>query len=67
MEHHGALDGPLRWPPCEPSQAVQARKRAARRAAQGGVEAAEAAARAPRVAAQLMAWDHDPMGLSLLA
>ena len=38
---------------------MQVRQRAARRAVTGAVDVAEAAARAQRVAAQLMDWSND--------
>ena len=66
LENHVDLDVPLRLPPCAPSQAVKVRKRASRRAVRGVVDAADAEARAQRVAAQLMAWYNDHVGLSLL-
>jgi hypothetical protein len=67
FEQHVDLNEPLRMPPCEPSQSVKVRKRASRRAVKGEVDVAEAEARAQRVAAQLMAWDNDTVGPSLLA
>ncbi len=67
LENHGDLVVPLRLPPCEPSQSVKVRQRASRRAVKGLVDAAEAEARAQRVAAKLMAWYNDHVGLSLLA
>src|SRR5438093_906999 len=66
LEHHVDLDEPLRLPPSEPSMAVKRRQRASRRAVQGAFAAAAAAARAQRVACQLMAWYNDTVGLSLL-
>lgn len=66
LEHHVDLDEPLRLPPSEPSMSVKIRQRASRRAVKGAVDAAEAEARAQRVACQLMAWYNDTVGLSLL-
>jgi hypothetical protein len=56
---------PLRLPPDEPRVAVHVRQRASRRAVKGAVAAAEAEARAPRVAATLMDGDHAQVGPSL--
>src|SRR5262249_25497427 len=58
---------PLRVPPCAPNQSVKVRHRASRRTVKGAVDAAEAEARAQRVAAKLMAWYNDKVGPSLLA
>lgn len=66
MENQVDLNAPLRLPPCEPSQAVKVRKRASRRAVKGVFDAAEAEARAQRVAAKLMGWYNDHVGWSLL-
>ena len=66
MENHVDLNVPLRLPPCEPSQSGKVRTRASRRAVQGVVDAAEAEARAQRVAAKLRGWYHDHVGWSLL-
>jgi hypothetical protein len=66
LENHVDLNQPLPWPPYEPSRAVKVRKRASRRAVKGPVDAAEVEARAPRVAAMLMAWYNDQVGPSLL-
>src|SRR2546426_9957983 len=62
MENHVELAVPLCLPPWEPSQSVQGRQRASRRAVKGVVDAAEAEARAQRVAAQRMVWDNDHVG-----
>jgi hypothetical protein len=56
LEHPVDLNAPLRMPPQEPSVAVTVRQRASRRAAKGTGNAAEAAARAQRVAATLLDW-----------
>jgi hypothetical protein len=66
LEHHVDLDEPLRLPPSEPSMSVKIRQRASRRAVKGAFDAAEAEARAQRVACQLMAWYNDTVGPSLL-
>jgi hypothetical protein len=66
LEHHVDLNAPLRMPPQEPSVAVKVRKRASRRAAKGTVDAAEAEARAQRVAAMLLDWYNARVGPSLL-
>src|SRR5678815_2875529 len=55
LENHVDLNQPLRVPPSEPSLAVK-----------GRVDATEVEARAQRVAATLMAWYNDHVGLSLL-
>jgi hypothetical protein len=67
LAQHVALNEPLRRPPCEQSQAVKVCQRAARRTVKGAVNVAEAEARAPRVAAKLLAWYHDKVGLWLFA
>jgi hypothetical protein len=67
LEKHGDLNEPLRLPPFEPSQSVKVRQRASRRTGKGDLDVAEAEARAPRVAAKLMAWDHHTGGPSLWA
>jgi len=66
LENQVDLNVPLRLPPYTPSLAVKVRKRASRRAVKGAVDGAEAEARAQRVAAQLVAWDNDHVGPSLL-
>lgn len=65
MENPVDLTAPLRLPPCESSPSVKVRQRASRRAVQGVFDAAEAEARAQRVAAKRMGWDHDRVGWSL--
>jgi hypothetical protein len=66
LEHQVDLNAPLRWPPSAPSVSVKGRQRASRRAVKGAVDAAEAEARAPRVAPTLVAWDNAHVGPSLL-
>jgi hypothetical protein len=53
-------------PPPEPSVAVKVRERASRRAVKQAVDAAEAEARAQQVAAQLVSWYNQQVGVSLL-
>jgi hypothetical protein len=65
-ENHVALQEPVPLPPVEPRQAVKGRQRASRRAVQGAVDGVEAAGRAQRAAAQLIAWYNAPVGPSLL-
>jgi hypothetical protein len=67
LEDHVDLNTPLRLPPPEPSLSVKVRQRASRRAVKGAVDAAEAEARAQRVAAKLMDWYNDTVGPLLLA
>jgi hypothetical protein len=66
LENHVAPNEPLRLPPPEPSLSVKVRKRASRRAVQGVFDAAEAEARAQRVATKLTDWYNDHVGPSLL-
>jgi hypothetical protein len=66
LENHVDRNAPLRLPPYEPSLAVKVRKRASRRAVKGSVDAAEAEARAQRVATKLVDWYNDTVGPSLL-
>jgi Transposase DDE domain len=66
LETHVDLHEPLRLPPFEPSQPVKVRQRASRRAVKGAFAAAEAEARAQRVAAKLMQWYNTAVGPSLL-
>ena len=56
LAHQVALKVPVRMPPVEPSQAVKGRQRASRRAVKGAGDEVESAARAQRVAAQLLDW-----------
>src|ERR671922_43869 len=53
-------------PPQEPSVAVKVRERASRRAVKQAVDAAEAEARAQLVAAQLVAWYNQHVGVSMV-
>ena len=66
LENHVAPNEPLRLPPPEPSLSVKVRQRASRRAVKGVFDAAEAEARAQRVATKLTDWYNDHVGLSLL-
>jgi hypothetical protein len=66
LENHMDLKTPVRLPSVEPSQPVQVRQRASRRAVKGAFNASEAEARAQRVSSQLMAWYNDHIGPSLL-
>src|SRR5215475_11337111 len=52
--------------PPEPSVAVKVRERASRRAVKQAVDAAKAEARAQQVAAQLVSWYNQQVGVSLL-
>jgi len=60
------LRQPASLPPQEPSVAVRVRERASRRAVKQAVDAAEAEARAQQVAAQLVGWYNQQVGVSLL-
>src|SRR5215470_4445440 len=66
MEQQADLSQPTRRPPQEPSVAVKVRERASRRAAKHPVDAAEAEARAYQVAAQLVGWYNQQVGVSML-
>src|SRR5215831_17795969 len=66
MEQQADLSQPTRRPPQEPSVAVKVRERASRRAAKHPVAAAEAEARAYQVAAQLVGWYNQQVGVSML-
>jgi hypothetical protein len=66
MEQQADLSQPVRRPTQEPSVAVKVRERASRRAVKQAVEDAEAEARAHQVAAQLMHWDNQHVGVSML-
>jgi hypothetical protein len=66
MEQQADLSQPVRRPPQEPSVAVKVRKRASRRAVKQAVEDAEAEARAYQVAAQLVGWYNQQVGVSML-
>jgi hypothetical protein len=65
MEQQAALSQPTRRPPQEPSVAVKGRERASRRAVKHPVDAAEAAARAHQVAAPLVGWYNQQVGVSM--
>src|SRR5437867_3263367 len=66
MEQQADLSQPARRPPQEPSVAVKVRERASRRAVKQAVDAAEAEARAHQVAAQLVGWYNQHIGVSML-
>jgi hypothetical protein len=66
LENPADLNAPLGLPRFEPSLSVKVRKRASRRAVKGAYDAAEAEARAQRVAARLVGWYNDHVGPSLL-
>src|SRR6266436_1033551 len=66
MEQQVDVRQPTPLPPPEPSVAVKVRERASRRAVKQAVDAAEAEARAQQVAAQLVSWYNQQVGVSLL-
>jgi hypothetical protein len=66
MEQQADLRQPTRRPPQGPSVAVKVRERASRRAVKHPVDAAEAEARAHQVAAQLVGWYNQQVGVSML-
>jgi len=66
MEQQADLSQPTQWPPQEPSVAVKVRERASRRAVKHAVDAAEVEARAYQVAAQLVGWYNQQVGVSML-
>jgi len=66
MEQHADLSQPAQRPPQEPSVAVKVRERASRRAVKQAVDEAEAEARAHQVAAQLVGWYNQQVGVSML-
>src|SRR3989442_2184353 len=66
METQVDLSQRARMPPPEPSVRVKVRERASRRAVKQAVETAEAEARAHKVAEQLVSWDNQQVGVSLL-
>src|SRR5262247_58621 len=66
MEEQADLSQAVPLPPQEPSVAVKVRERASRRAVKQAVDAAEAEARAQQVAAQLMNWYNQQVGVSML-
>ena len=66
MEHEADVSQPVLMPPPEPSVAVKARQRVSRRAVKQAVDEAEAAARALKVAEQLLSWYNQQVGVSML-
>jgi hypothetical protein len=66
MEQQADVCQPTPPPPAEPSVAVKVRERASRRAVKHAVNEAEAAARAQQVAAQLVGWYNQHVGVSML-
>jgi hypothetical protein len=66
LEEQADLSQPAPLPPQEPSVAVKVRERASRRAVKQAVDAAAAEARAQQVAAQLVGWYNQQVGVSLL-
>jgi hypothetical protein len=66
MEQQADLRQPVWRPPQEPSVPVKVRERASRRAVKQAVEDTEAAARAHQVAAQLVGWYNQQVGMSML-
>jgi hypothetical protein len=66
MEQQADLSQPALRPPQEPSVAVKVRERASRRAVKHAVDGAEADARAQQVAAQLVGWYNQHVGMSML-
>jgi DDE family transposase len=66
MEQQADLSQPVRRPPQEPTVAVKVRERGSRRAVKQAVDAAEAEARAHKVAEQLVSWYNQQVGVSML-
>src|SRR5499433_469650 len=66
MEQPADLSQPVLLPPPELRVAVKVRKRASRRAVKQAVDEADAAARALQVAAQLVGWYNQHVGVSML-
>jgi Transposase DDE domain len=66
MEQQADLSQPTPRLPQEPSVAVKVRQRASRRAVKQAIDAAEAEARAYHVAAQLVGWYNQQVGVSML-
>jgi hypothetical protein len=66
MEQQADLSQPTWPPPQEPSVTVKVRERASRRAVKHPVDATEAEARAHQVAAQLVGWYNQQVGVSML-
>ena len=66
MEQQADLSQPVQRLPQEPSVAVKVRERASRRAVKHAVDEAEAEAQAHQVAAQLVGWYNQHVGVSML-
>jgi hypothetical protein len=66
MAQQAALSQPARRPPQEPKVAVNVRERASRRAVKQAVDAAEAEARAHKVAEPWVDWYNQQVGVSML-
>src|SRR5712671_1198584 len=66
MEQQADLSQPVLLPPPELRVAVKVRKRASRRAVKQAVDEADAEARALQVAAQLVGWYNQHVGVSML-
>src|SRR5262249_37769066 len=66
MEQQADLSQPASRPPQEPNVAVKERERASRRAVKHPVDGAGAEARAYQVAAQLVGWYNQQVGVSML-
>ena len=66
MEQQADVRQPMPLPLPEPSVTVKVRERASRRAVKQAVDEAEAEARAQQVAAQLVHWYNQQVGVSLL-
>jgi hypothetical protein len=66
MEEQADLRQPASLSPTEPSVAVKVRERASRRAVKQAVDAAEADARALKVAERLLGWYNQQVGVSML-
>ena len=66
MEQQADVCQPTYLPPAEPSVPVKVRERASRRAVKPTVNAAEAEARAQQVAAHLVGWYNQHVGVSML-
>src|SRR5512132_3713523 len=66
MERQADLSQPAQRLPQEPSVAVKVRERASRRAVKQALDEAEAEARAYQVAAQLVGWYNQHVGVSML-
>jgi hypothetical protein len=66
MEQQAAVCQPTPLPPSEPSVVVKVRERASRRAIKYAVHEAEAEARTQQVAAQLVSWYNQHVGVAML-